>query len=81
MSITYNGSSLSSYPGTGFFAIDLTGIFTTGGVMRLTLTSNVAAPGAEREFHFTTGGGRAPSFGTGYMIIGNTGDYIELTTQ
>jgi len=81
MSVTYNGTALPAYAGTGTVNIDLTGIFTIGGVMRLTLTSDVAAPGAGREFHFNSGGGRQPGPGIPYQIIGPAGSYILLTTR
>jgi len=81
MSVTYDGAPLADYVGTGTVFYDLNGIFTVGGVMRLTLTADVAAPGAGREFHFTTNGGRRPAPFTPFQIIGQAGSYILLTTR
>ena len=78
MRLTFNGAFVGNYSGTGTQTFNLDAVFGSGGTLRLTLTSSVAAPGAGREFHFNSNGGRAPAWNTPYMIIGNTGDYIEL---
>ncbi len=79
LTVTYNGTNIGTYTGTGTQSFDLTGIYSVGGTARLTLTSDVS--GAELEFHFTTNGGRAPSFGVGYPVTGSAGDYIDLITN
>jgi len=76
MTVEYNGSNIGTYSGTGIQEFPLPGV---GGVITLTLTSDVS--GASLQFHFKTSGGKWPSPFSGQPVTGITGDYITLQTQ
>lgn len=77
MSVSFSGSSLGNYSGSGFQSFPLPSI---PGTATLTLTSNVT--GACLNFHFTTNGGRSPGFPPAcHSITGIAGDTIVLRIQ
>jgi hypothetical protein len=75
VSVTYDGAPMGSgtVPAGGQLQIPQPAV---GGLMRVTLTADVA--GASLQFHFSTNGGRSPSPVTGHAITGSAGDFVLL---
>jgi len=74
---TYNGAPMGTgtVPAGGQLTFPQPAV---GGLIRVTLTADVA--GASLQFHFNSDGGLSPGPGIGHAITGSAGDFVLLQT-